>query len=389
MLEQRLAATEAARARSAEELVVARLAQDECRARIRELEVEVERVTALYQNACAHIRRLTSRVERVLGAPAGEAAAAVGLGDAPAPPEAEAAPAAPVSARRDGMRFSLRRQKQEGEGGSASSAKRPRKRTRRYVEGGSDGGGSVSSGPSMAAVQAAAAAQASAGGGPAPSPAKAAGEFLTPRRTPAGGAAQASEAPYHATVRGKKRQGLDAAACAECTKYYGTLNLDAAERQRRLNQGCRHRHLYAPPAEPDHLYQMGFGDTQEDLLAAGPPASPLHGKTERLLTPQVRPSQITEGEWTGGRGRGRQRAASPTTDSSQDSGASRAGARRRRQARAGESMPADAADSVTLALDPLPPGATADSVPVALAQQEPDSAEMGSLQLAAAESAEF
>ncbi|GFU37408.1 DNA endonuclease RBBP8 [Nephila pilipes] len=67
-----------------------------------------------------------------------------------------------------------------------------------------------------------------------------------------------------ATVRKKsERKQLNAFDCRECEKYYADLGLSEEEKQKRMKNCSRHRSKFAPPATPEHFWELDFPDTQE------------------------------------------------------------------------------------------------------------------------------
>ncbi|GFQ71821.1 DNA endonuclease RBBP8 [Trichonephila clavata] len=67
-----------------------------------------------------------------------------------------------------------------------------------------------------------------------------------------------------ATVRKKsERKQLNAFDCRECEKYYDDLGLSEEEKKKRMKNCSRHRSKFAPPATPEHFWELDFPDTQE------------------------------------------------------------------------------------------------------------------------------
>ncbi|GIY03323.1 b-cell lymphoma 3 protein homolog [Caerostris darwini] len=66
------------------------------------------------------------------------------------------------------------------------------------------------------------------------------------------------------TVRKRsERKQLNGYDCKECERYYADLGLSEEEKRERMNKCSRHRAKYAPPATPEHFWELDFPDTQE------------------------------------------------------------------------------------------------------------------------------
>ncbi|KAL1413978.1 hypothetical protein MTO96_030871 [Rhipicephalus appendiculatus] len=68
---------------------------------------------------------------------------------------------------------------------------------------------------------------------------------------------------HNSPVRKKAdRQRLPAHECKECEEFYGRLDLPEAQRKELLRKCSRHRAHHAPPATPEHFWELDFPDTQ-------------------------------------------------------------------------------------------------------------------------------
>lgn len=68
---------------------------------------------------------------------------------------------------------------------------------------------------------------------------------------------------HNSPVRKKAdRQRLPAHNCKECEEFYGRLDLPEAKRRELMHKCSRHRAHHAPPATPEHFWELDFPDTQ-------------------------------------------------------------------------------------------------------------------------------
>lgn len=63
----------------------------------------------------------------------------------------------------------------------------------------------------------------------------------------------------------EKRKLLHGYDCKCCATYYEALGLNSPERQTRIDQVSRHRHVEAVPTTPDNYWEVKMADREEQI----------------------------------------------------------------------------------------------------------------------------